>query len=607
MEQQRKRGIGIIPQVAIYFVIGVLLTGILTYFMQRRYADNTVRQQMESFGARIAEDVMQSVREYPASQWLLQYWYEHPLDVEYDADFGADTRTEEKCRLFSSRHPDLQLRCATAQALSALPEEDQKLYAEIAYSWLITRVNQIKRSYAVDYLFCVVTDSSFKTQFFLFSGADKGAVRGTNYEEVYPLGTVVTVSEELSAAMRSATLYNSHLANAGGYVDYYTYMGAASGRPVLIGMTYDRSGLIRDVVSQTGRSAAFALIYQVALSLFCLALIFFFVLRPLRKVQQSIRLYKLTKKSDDVTQSLSAIRTRNEIGRLADDVTALAAEIDDYLTRIAAISAEKERISTELALASRIQANTIPHVFPPFPQRRDFDLYADMDPAREVGGDFYDYFLIDENHLALAIADVSGKGVPAALFMMISMILLHLAAKDESSPGKILASLNAQICENNPEEMFVSVWLGILDTRTGEMTCANAGHEYPILIRKDGSVEVVKDKHGFVIGGMDGMRYRDYTLILGRGDKLFVYTDGLPEATDGSEQMFGMDRIQSALEEAAGGNPESILESLRRAVNGFVGEAEQFDDLTMLCLAYHGQQASPAGGEAPSPGASAGD
>lgn len=249
-----------------------------------------------------------------------------------------------------------------------------------------------------------------------------------------------------------------------------------------------------------------------------------------------------------------------------------------------ALALEKERIDAELNLATRIQANSLPKVFPAFPDRTEFDLYASMTPAREVGGDLYDFFLIDDDHLALTIADVSGKGVPASLFMMVADSLIRVIAQGEMSPGKILTMLNRQICARNPEEMFVTVWLGVLELSTGKLVAANAGHEYPALKKPDGHFELVKDKHGLVIGAMDGVRYREYELQLEPGSKLFVYTDGVPEATSAAEELFGTDRMVEALQGAEEGSPEEILAAVDRAVQGFVGSAPQFDDLTMLCI-----------------------
>ncbi|MBQ4513893.1 MAG: PP2C family protein-serine/threonine phosphatase, partial [Anaerolineaceae bacterium] len=247
------------------------------------------------------------------------------------------------------------------------------------------------------------------------------------------------------------------------------------------------------------------------------------------------------------------------------------------------------RIESELNLATRIQADMLPNIFPAFPDRPEFDIYACMDPAREVGGDFYDFFLIDEDHLCMVMADVSGKGVPAALFMMASKIILANNAQSGKTPSQILTDTNAAICSNNREEMFVTAWLGILELSTGKLTAANAGHEYPVLRRPDGSFELYKDQHGFVIGGLDNAKYREYELTLEPGAELFLYTDGLPEATDAEGNMFGTERMLTILNEGKETVPDHILKKVRDGVDGFVNGAEQFDDLTMLCLEYKGK------------------
>ena len=222
-----------------------------------------------------------------------------------------------------------------------------------------------------------------------------------------------------------------------------------------------------------------------------------------------------------------------------------------------------------------------------------------MNPAKEVGGDFYDFFLIDDDHLGLVMADVSGKGIPAALFMMATKILFQNYAMSGRSPAEILTIVNEQICKNSQEEMFVTVWPGILDLKTGKLTASNAGHEYPAIRRADGSFELFRDKHGFVAGGMPAMRYKNYELQLNPGDELFLYTDGVPEAANTAEQLYGTDRMLSALNSAGSDDPQDILESVKLDVDRYVGEAPQFDDLTMMCLRYQG--GSSEGAALPTP------
>ena len=310
-----------------------------------------------------------------------------------------------------------------------LSNADQRLYAEITYSWLLTRLNQIKRAYGMDFLFIVVTDD-YDSQFFLMSAAEPGAVRGNVYGQYYLLGTTLSVGEYQVEAMRAARQErDGHLADAGQYVDYYRSLCTFDRHMVFIGLTYDQSDLL---------------------------------------------------------------------------------------------------------------------------------------------------------------ADVSGKGIPAALFMMASKIILANNAKMGKSPAQILADTNTSICSNNDAEMFVTVWLGILELSTGRLVAANAGHEYPTIKHAGGSWELVHDKHGFVIGGMDGMHYKEYELMLEPGAKLFVYTDGLAEASDAEENMYGTDRMLAALNKVPDATPEETIEHMRESVDAFVGGAEQFDDLTMLCVSYRG-------------------
>ncbi|MBR3244560.1 MAG: PP2C family protein-serine/threonine phosphatase [Parasporobacterium sp.] len=278
--------------------------------------------------------------------------------------------------------------------------------------------------------------------------------------------------------------------------------------------------------------------------------------------------------------------SNDEIGELFQEVRAMQTRIVKDTNHLQEATAEKERIQTELALAARIQADMLPRKFPAFPDRKEFDIYASMTPAKEVGGDFYDFFLMDDDHLALIMADVSGKGIPGALFMMMSKSLIQNFCMAGRSPKEVLETVNTKICQNNQEEMFVTVWLGILEISSGKLTAVNAGHEFPIIKKPDGPFEVFKDKHGFVVGGMESIKYKEYELQLVPGTKLFVYTDGVPEATNANNELFGIERTVSALNEAKEKSPQQILEAVDLAVGQFVGDAEQFDDLTMLCFEY---------------------
>ncbi len=312
------------------------------------------------------------------------------------------------------------------------------------------------------------------------------------------------------------------------------------------------------------------------------------VVKPVEKMTS--RIYELTG-TDQLFEMEPVYKTGDEIEALAEAFADVSRKTRQYIEEITNITREKERIGTELELARRIQANMLPNLFPAFPDRAEFDIYASMTPAKEVGGDFYDFFLIDKDHLAMVMADVSGKGVPAALFMMMSKILVNNYASMPSldySPAKVLTQLNQTICKNNEEEMFVTVWLGIMEISTGKVIAANAGHEYPIIGKADGTYELMKDVHGFVIGGMETSAYREYEFTLEKGGSLFLYTDGISEATDANEQMYGTDRLLACLNAHTANDPKSVLDNVIGNIHAFVGDAPQFDDMTLLCVTLKG-------------------
>ena len=333
-------------------------------------------------------------------------------------------------------------------------------------------------------------------------------------------------------------------------------------------------------------------IFCVFILIFIVGIIIYYIVLNRRMIKPLVTLKNATGRLVDNLDSDEPfeidVKTNDEIEALGHSIEEMDKSLKNYIRENTAITAEKEHMRTELDLAKRIQTDMLPREFPAFPERKEFDIFASMDPALEVGGDFYDFFLIDENHLGLVMADVSGKGIPAALFMMMAKIMIKNLAKNGLSPKEVCESVNNQICESTNEEMFVTVWLGILDIPSGVVTAVNAGHEYPFLKKPDGEFELVKDKHGLVIGGIDGVSYTEYELVLEPGSKLFLYTDGLPEATSHESELFGTERTLAALNEAAEEKPEMILKHVKESADRFVGDAPQFDDLTMMCIMYNG-------------------
>ena len=309
------------------------------------------------------------------------------------------------------------------------------------------------------------------------------------------------------------------------------------------------------------------------------------IIRPIEKVSREAKRFATL--SNRSKNNLSNISNISEVTSLALSIDKMEKDTIKYIEDIKAATKEKERIGTELKLASLIQENSLPT---DFPSNESFELYASMTPAKEVGGDFYDFNLIDDDHLMLVIADVSGKGVPAALFMMVTKILISEYSLSLKDPAQVLTTVNNRICNNNKANMFVTVWLGILELSTGKLVFANAGHEDFVLKNGDG-FKLNKTKHGIPIGAMEDYEYKNNEVILNKGDKLFLYTDGLPEATNSELEMFNLDRMVDTLNELKDLNTKELLNEVKNKVDTFVGEATQFDDLTMMALIYKGDSA----------------
>ena len=314
------------------------------------------------------------------------------------------------------------------------------------------------------------------------------------------------------------------------------------------------------------------------------------VIRPIDQLTQATGAFIQNNEEElaegTATVNVPEIRTGDEVEVLADSFRKMEEDMISYIRSFMEITAEKERIGAELNVATQIQADMLPRIFPAFPERREFDIYATMDPAKEVGGDFYDFFLVDEDHLAVVIADVSGKGVPAALFMVIAKTLIKNHAQNRDTPGAVFTQTNEQLCEGNDAGLFVTAWMGVLEISTGQFVYVNAGHNPPLLKRAGGQFEWLKSRPGFVLAGMEGIRYRENTLQLEPGDELYLYTDGVTEATNSSQELFGEERLQAALNEEPDLPVHKLLPKIKGCIDAFVGEAEQFDDITMLGLHY---------------------
>lgn len=366
---------------------------------------------------------------------------------------------------------------------------------------------------------------------------------------------------------------------------YVPILNSAS-KPVALASVDMSMNQITDTINEFVRLIAWI---SLALLTFSVLVTYFYirrtVIRPVRILNDTTT--ELVKNEMDHLNGFHIpLKTGDEFEELAGSFEHMTEELQEYITNLQTVTAERERIGAELDVAKQIQSSMLPCIFPAFPERKEFDIYATMDPAKEVGGDFYDFFMVDDRHLAIVIADVSGKGVPAALFMVIGKTLI----KDHTVParalGDVFSRVNNLLCEANSEGLFITAFEGVLDLVSGDFCFVNAGHELPFIAKKGEPYSVKKIRPGFVLAGMEGMKYTAGSMKLEPGDKLFQYTDGVTEATNSGKELYGMKRLEECLNRNRDLGPMELLPKIKEDIDLFVGEAEQFDDITMLCLEY---------------------
>lgn len=465
-------------------------------------------------------------------------------------------------------------------------------------------LNRLKEEYQIEYIYIVKplnTDAS-DNMMDVMAGV-------TEYERVYEKDTLTQLGELTGDAYSSevAGKYLKQMESKNQNITYffnrtefgYDYTGLitikdSSGKSVAVLAVDISINEIRDTLVKYVFIVLVGMIFLIAV--FLTALYSWLkkrIIVPISKVKTAAQAFVISSHGQTDPEKIQfedpKIASEDEMQALSEAFVTMAADLKEYMRDLLAETKEKERISTELSLATEIQANMLPCIFPAFPERTEFDIYAMMHPAKEVGGDFYDFFLIDEDHLALVIADVSGKGVPAALFMVIAKTLIKNQALTGESPAQILRSVNEQLCEGNEAELFVTVWLGIIQISTGKGIAANAGHEHPVMRRKDGKFELVIYRHSPAVAVMEGMNFREHEFELYPGDTLFVYTDGVPEATDSQNKLFGNERMLNALNKNPDAKPEELLKNVKEEVDLFTKEVPQFDDVTMLGIKYYGE------------------
>ena len=592
--------VSLIVQIAVFFLCGLLITGSVSYAILNRQYRETVREQKEKVAVNVLLDIYNGIVKYKAYDWLIDYWRRKKgtLSVEYvPSYFGSDRSTAKKAAWIKQKYPEQTLEGISESMLeNVFDEQDQQLYAEVLYNYFSTDFDDALEIYEMENVSLIVVDPDCKEAFYLFGGCSRGEYlhREDNDGRRIHLGDPVDLTEEMGEDIRAALDSENesvYMSTKGGYVSFYIpFLHFNDGSIAMLCESFDLDTYLAKVKTDTRNGLISILLFQMLLTGICLILLVFFVIRPIRKTRNALRRYTDDKDCESVLAQLRRIRSRNEIGELKDDLSDMIYEMDQYMKEIRVKTAEKERIGTELAVAKKIQADMLPKDFPAFPDREDFDVYASMTPAKEMAGDFYDFFLVDEDHLMLVIGDVSGKGVPAALFMVIARTLLRNRSMLGGSPSEILEDVNRQLCDGNDSGFFVTVWLAIVDLATGKGIAANAGHEHPALRRTGEAFELVKYRHSPAVGTMDEIPFREHEFQLYPGDRIYVYTDGVTEATDSRKELFGETHLLEALNREADGTLQELLQNVKAGIDSFVGKAEQFDDITMLAFDYKGKQ-----------------
>ena len=574
-------------QLLMIFTVSIILTDILSFFLIRNVVESNYMNEKISTVHSIETELDKSLKEYTSYDWVLSYFLSHP-DVEFDLEYEASVKTNSKIKKLLAAHPGIDIRTVTEAELDAFPEEDKKLYAEIVYNRWLLRINDIKSVYDCLFMHFFATDEEYKNDVFIISGSDGKTPRGTEMGTVYIYGTRVVNTEDQTNTFKGLKEKGPAILITANYLDAYRYMFDIDNQPIIAGITIEISDVKKNTLVMTIQFLITFIVLEL-ISFFLLRyLIFQSIIHPLKGVEKSVLEYTSSKNGKHVRDRLSQIKTNNEIGVLADGISDMTKEIEDYLDRIQTVTAENQRIRADLDMAQKIQADMLPNVFPPFPDNTEFDIYATMKPAKEVGGDFYDFFMVDDDHLALVIADVSGKGVPASLFMVNAKTLIKNRTKIGGRPADIIADVSEQLLDVNEEGMFVTVWLAVIDIHTGKGVVVNAGHEHPVLKHKDGSYELIKYRHSMAVAMIRGVPYNQHDIQLEPGDRIFVYTDGLPEARRGDGEFFGTDRMIEAMNKYTDADLHDLLVNMKKEVDIFVDGEEQYDDMTMLGFDFRG-------------------
>ena len=580
--------------VFILFAVGtIVVSGTMTYVAQNRSYHEDCVADLRNLTSSLTRQI-----QYEGEECIhLKAWFqEHPDQVQVPVNFREDLPASEEAfnRYIAENYPGKVF--GTDLMFDDLDPEGQRLYVNYSFEYWFTVFFDAADDFGQSYVYFIYPESEQDYKMNYMFDPTMETTKTEDGKEILKLGDIVFEDPAVHKYMWQAWNTGNapkgfdSLDNEFGHV--YTYC-----MPLVI--DGEKVGLVCseisvDFVNQEIMSNVLVQALVTALVLIVFTLVLYLLLRKnvlnrIIQIEERVREYS-EKKDPQIAKEIAAkAGPMDEIGVLATSFSEMVTELEDYMINLQRVTAEKERIDADLSIATQIQADMLPRIFPAFPEKKEVGIFASMTPAKEVGGDFYDLFLIDDTHLALVIADVSGKGVPAALFMVIAKTLIKNRIQTGESPAEALGVVNNQLCEGNEAQYFVTVWLAVIDLKTGDALEANAGHEYPAMRKGSGPYELIKTKHSPAVATYEGLKFRQSQFHLDPGDRLFVYTDGVTEATNAQNELFGETRLLEALNRNPDALPMDLLPSVKKEIDAFVGDAPQFDDITMLGFVYNGR------------------
>ena len=571
-------------------LMAALTTGLVAYFTQDRIYKRQYAEELRNLNNLVLEKVLERGDDFV---WLQDWFGDHKEELKIPFNYPDNAKELQKtfANSFAQRYPGLTF--GTDITVDELDPDMQLLYARYLFLDWLTTFDKVRDEFGLVYAYYVYPTPGREHDYMCYMFDAPREEEIVDGQSLLVVGFDALQDRKMHKYMWQAYETGKDPGAMDIYSNEYghvlTYSTPVIYNDKVLGVFMTDIGYVF-VEGQIWRST----ILLSGLTLLVLGLCFAFVLVFVRRrilvrlsgLEGNVEKYAADKDPAIAGVIREGITIPDEIGSLSSGFSDMIERLQEYMTELKTVTAEKERIGAELNIAKEIQASMLPKLFPRFSGKSEYDMFALMDPAKEVGGDFYDFFMVDDRHLAMVIADVAGKGIPGALYMAIAKALIKDRAQESrGNPALILGNAGDQLCEGNDTNLFVTVWIGILDLTNGHVIYADAGHENPVLIHEDGNTVLIKpQKKRLPLAAFEGIKYLNSEFDMQPGDTLLLYTDGVPEATDNNEELYGMDRLLEICRKSCQCRAEELVGQIRKDVDLFVKDAEQFDDMTMLAL-----------------------